>query len=221
MRWTRLALPALLAALPVSMLATPLSAQEGDADRAVEGGGTLAEGWMGRTDRGQNFDNVRFTETDGTLDISVGPALILYRPGDTAEGTYTVTGTFEQVSTKGHAHGAGLIIGGADLQGPGQVYTYFLVRGDGAYLVKTRTGDETAYLTQWTPSGAIHKEGADGHATNTMSIEVGATDTVFKLNGTEVHREKTADIYTDGIWGVRLNHNLDMRIGSLAVDGAM
>ncbi len=214
MRWTRLALVPLIVALP-------LCAQEHDPDRTVEGGGTLAEGWMGRTDRGQNFDNVRFTETGGTLDISVGPALILYRPEDTASGTYTVTGTFEQVSSKGHAHGIGLIIGGDDLQGPNQVYTYFLVRGDGSYLVKTRTGSETAYLTQWTQNPAIHTEDDTGHATNVMSIEVGATDTVFKLNGTEMHREKTADIYTDGVWGVRLNHNLDMRITALGLTPGM
>ena len=41
------------------------------------------------------------------------------------------------------------------------------------------------------------------------------------MNGQEVHRENTADIYTDGVWGVRLNHNLDMRIKNLALHKGM
>ncbi len=204
------------------VVASPLMAQEKmDDDRKVEGGGTLAEGWMGRTDEGQNFDNVRFSDEGGVLDISVGPGLVLYRPGDQADGEYTVSATLEQLSSKGHSHGVGLIIGGDDLQGPDQVYTYFLVRGDGNYIIKTRTGGETAELAPWTPHASIHASDDSGHASNDMAIEVGAENVVFKLNGQEVHREKTADIYTDGVWGVRLNHNLDMRIKNLALHGAM
>lgn len=212
MRWMRVA-------LAVLCVGGPLAAQEHDADRAVEGGGSLAEGWMGRTDRGQNFDNVRFTAEEDLLEISVGPALILYRPEDEAAGTYTLSGTFQQLSSKGHAHGVGLIFGGDDLQGPNQVYTYFLVRGDGNFLVKTRTGSETAYLTRWTESASVHQEDDSGDATNVMSVEVGTDDVVFKLNGQEVHRERRTDVYTDGTWGVRLNHNLDMRISGLKLDG--
>ena len=211
-----------LVALVALLLAAPLTAQEPmDADREIEGGGELAEGWMGRTDRGQNFDNVRFTDEGGTLDISVGPAIVLYRPENIAQGRYTASGTFEQLSSKGHGHGIGLIVGGDDLQGPSQVYTYFLVRGDGYYIIKTRTGSETHELAGWTPHASIHKSDDAGHATNDMSVEVGAEDVIFKMNGQEVHREKTADIYTDGVWGVRLNHNLDMRIKNLALHKGM
>jgi hypothetical protein len=204
------------------MMAVPLAAQEPmDADRAIEGGGELADGWMGRTDRGQNYENVRFTDEGGMLDISVGPAIVLYKPGNMAHGAYTVSGTFEQLSSKGHAHGIGLIVGGGDLQGADQVYTYFLVRGDGNFIIKTRTGDETFELAPWTPNGAIHQSDDSGHATNDMSVEVGASDVIFKMNGQEVHREKTADIYTDGVWGIRLNHNLDMRVKNLKMAGGM
>ena len=211
-----------LVALMTLLLAVPLAAQEPmDADREIEGGGELAEGWMGRTDRGQNFDNVRFSDEGGMLDISVGPAIVLYRPENMAHGSYTASGTFEQLSSKGHGHGIGLIIGGDDLQGPNQVYTYFLVRGDGYYITKTRTGSETFELAPWTPHASIHQSDDAGHATNDMSIEVVAEDVIFKMNGQEVHREKTADIYTDGVWGVRLNHNLDMRIKNLALHGGM
>jgi len=205
-----------LVALAALMVALPVAAQEPmDADRTVEGGGELAAGWMGRTDGGENFDNVRFTDQGGVLDISVGPAIVLYRPESHAHGSYTVSGTFEQLSSKGHAHGIGLIVGGDDLQGPNQVYTYFLVRGDGNYIIKTRTGSETFELAPWTPHESIHQSDASGRAVNDMSIEVGPQDAIFRLNGQEVYRHGKADIYTDGLWGVRLNHNLDMRIKNL------
>ncbi len=208
-----------LVALVALMLAVPLAAQEPmDADRAIEGGGELAEGWMGRTDGGATFENVRCTEEGGMLDISVGPAIVLYQPEDMAHGEYTASGTFEQLTSKGHAHGIGLIVGGADLQGADQVYTYFLVRGDGNFIIKTRTGGETFELAPWTPHGSIQQSDDSGRAVNDMSVEVGAEDVVFKMNGQEVHREKTADIYTDGVWGVRLNHNLDMRIKNLELE---
>ncbi len=102
-------------------LALPAMAQ--DADRAVTGGGQLAPGWMARTDRGQNFDNIRFVEKDGGWDITVGPAVTLYRASDMASGEYTISANIEQLSSKGHGHGTGLIFGGKDLQGDDQVYT--------------------------------------------------------------------------------------------------
>ncbi|RMH15320.1 MAG: hypothetical protein D6701_10145 [Gemmatimonadetes bacterium] len=196
------------------LLARPAAAQEEmDADRAVAGGGALPAGFEGRTDRGQGFENVRFEIKDGLYHISVGPAVVLYRPEHTASGTYRLTSTVTQTSSKGHAHGAGLIFGGADLQGPDQVYTYFLVRGDGTFIVKTRTGATTALVSErWQPHPALHTEDANGHATNELEVEVGEEDVIFRANGQEVFRAPRSELYTDGVYGIRLNHNLDMII---------
>jgi hypothetical protein len=199
------------------LMAMPLSAQERmDADRAIEGGGVLAEGWMARTDRGQNFDNVRFTDNNGTLEISVGPAIVAFRDEFMASGDYTVSASIEQLSSKGHAHGTGLIVGGHDLLGPDQVYTYFLVRGDGSYIIKTRTGDTTEEVMPWTEHEAIDL-GELGKTTNELSIQVMGADMIFSINGQEVHRAAKADLYHDGIYGIRLNHNLEMKISGLSM----
>jgi hypothetical protein len=198
-------------------LALPAMAQEHDADRTIAGGGKLAEGWMARTDRGQDFSNVRFTETATGWEVSVGPGVVFYRDSDVAEGSYTISADFEQLSSKGHAHGVGLIFGGADLQAEGQVYTYVLVRGDGNYLVKTRTGSETAYVTQWTEHASINQS-PEGHVTNTMSVRVTSEDVTFMINGQEVHKESKADLYTDGVVGFRMNHNVDMRVHNFKIE---
>jgi hypothetical protein len=197
------------------LMALPLSAQERmDSDTAIDGGGILADGWMARTDRGQGFENVRFTDDNGTLEISVGPAIVAYREEFMVHGDYTVSATIGQLSSKGHAHGTGLIVGGNDILGPDQVYTYFLVRGDGSFIIKTRTGDETTEVSPWTEHESIDVDEL-GTTTNDLSIQVMGSDMIFAINGQEVHRAPKADLYHDGIYGIRLNHNLEMRISGL------
>lgn len=196
-------------------LALPAAAQ--DADRTVSGGGQLAHGWIARTDRGQNFDNIRLVEKGTGWDITVGPGVTLYRENDRATGNYTISATIEQLSSKGHGHGTGLIFGGKDMQGADQVYSYFLVRGDGSYIIKTRTGDDTAEIRGWTKSEAINASEL-AHMTNEVAIRVADGDVIFMVNGTEVDRVPAADLYTDGIVGLRLNHNLDMHIDSFKIE---
>ncbi len=207
----------LFAALAV-LVATPLSAQQHDADRTVDGGGTLLPGWHARSDRDRPMKDVKMTKLAEGWQIDNGPAIVLWRDDLKASGNYAVTGTFKQVSSKGHAHGVGLVVGGKDLAGAGQVYTYFLVRGDGDFLVKTRTGDETAWVnTAWEKNPAVQVDKADGTNTNTLEIRVQNGQMIFLANGTEVFRKPSAGLHTDGNVGVRLNHNLTIQVSNLAV----
>jgi len=204
--------------LSALLLATaPAAAQDMDADMAIEGGGVIAQGWMARTDHGQNFDDVRFIDEMGALEISVGPGIVAYREENTASGEYRVSATFDQLTSKGRGHGVGLIVGGADLQGPDQVYTYFLVRGDGSFLVKTRKGEETFYVTEWELHDAV-KADEGGTTSNELAIQVRGGDMIFWINRQQVHREKAADVYAEGIYGIRLNHNLDMKVHGLKLE---
>ena len=208
-------------AIPLAVLAlavaVPAAAQDHDADRSVAGGGQLAPGWLARTDRGQNFDNIKFEESGTGWNITVGPAVTLYRESDMAMGDYTVSASLEQLSSKGHGHGTGLIFGGRDMQSEGQVYTYFLVRGDGSYIIKTRTGATTAEIVGWSKNSAIN-ESELANMSNDVAVRVAGADVIFLVNGTEVHRAAKADMYTDGVVGIRLNHNLDMHIGDFKIE---
>jgi len=206
------AIPLTLVALS---LALPAAAQ--DADRTVSGGGQLAAGWMARTDRGQNFDNIRFVEKGTGWDITVGPGVTLYRENDRATGNYRISATIEQLSSKGHGHGTGLIFGGKDMQGADQVYSYFLVRGDGSFIIKTRAGSSTTEIRGWTKNAAIN-ESEVANMTNEVAVSVADGNVIFTVNGTEVDRVPVADLYTDGIVGLRLNHNLDMHIDNFKIE---
>ena len=208
------------AAVAALCTVSSVAAQEHDADQAIADGGVLAEGWQARPDRG-TLKNLNFREMGSGWHVTVGPAVILFREEETASGTYTASGSFTQTSSLGHAHGYGLIIGGSDLMGAGQRYTYFLVRGDGVYLVKKRNGTDLTLLSEgkggWAKHDAIDVEDENGKATNAMSIQVKANDVVFLVNGIEVFSAPKSDIDTDGIVGMRINHNLDIHIGAFAL----
>ena len=143
--------------------------------------------------------------------------MTLYRENDRATGSYTISATIAQLSSKGHRHGTGLIFGGKDMQGADQVYSYFLVRGDGSYIIKTRTGDGTAEVRGWTKNTAIN-ESELAHMTNEVAVRVADGNVIFMVNGTEVDRVPAADLYTDGIVGLRLNHNLEMHIDNFKIE---
>ena len=212
----------IIAAAAALFTVATAAAQDHDADQAIEGGGVLAAGWNARPDGGSSLEDLNFRTMGGGFHVTVGPAVILYRDEDNASGNYTATGSFTQTSSLGHAHGYGLIIGGGDLAGDGQRYTYFLVRGDGVYLIKKRDGSELSVLSQgqggWASHDAINVENDDGRASNELSIRVSGNSVAFLVNGTEVFSAPKSQVDTDGVVGMRINHNLDIHIGSFSIE---
>ncbi|MEE8061290.1 MAG: hypothetical protein V3T16_05650 [Gemmatimonadales bacterium] len=203
----------------LSMLAVPGVAAQDHADRAVADGGTLPQGWDARTDRGTDLNNVGFTADGSTLHIVLGPRTIFYRSADTVDGTYTVTATFAEASASGHAEAFGIIIGGNDLQDDNQAYSYFLIRGNGQYLIKKRHGSTTSLVSgSWTGHDAINALGDSDRTNNTLVVEVGTNEVRFLVNGAEVFSAPASDLDTDGIVGLRANHNIDLVVEEFALD---
>lgn len=204
-------------------VAVPAAAQgRNDPDKSVAGGGALPAGWSARTDRGQPLTNVNFRPMGGGLHVTVGPAVILYRAADAAKGAYEVSVTYSQTAAPAHPESYGLFVGGSDLQGAAQRYTYFLIRGNGQFLVKRRTGAETSNVSDgWTAHPAVKAQDADGKATNTLSIVVGPERVSFRANGTEVFSAARGDVDTNGVAGLRVNHNLDLHIDGFTVKTKM
>lgn len=204
-------------------VAVPVAAQgRDDPDTKVAGGGALPAGWSARTDRGQPLTNVNFRPMGGGLHVTVGPAVILYRDADAAKGSYQVNITYAQTAAPAHPESYGLFIGGSDLQGAGQRYTYFLIRGNGQFLVKRRAGAQTSNISDgWMAHAAVKAQNDEGKATNALSIVVGPERVSFRANGTEVFSAARSDVDADGIAGLRVNHNLDLHIDGFAVKKKM
>ncbi len=135
-------------------------------------------------------------------------------------GAFTISATIAQRKAPAHPEAFGLFIGGANLDQPTQEYLYFLVRGDGKYMIKHRAGADVHTVTDWTDSPAVTKQNEAGAASNAMAIAVTATDVIFRANGKDVVSLKKSDMKgfkTDGIAGMRVNHNLDVHIADFAI----
>lgn len=160
--------------------------------------------------------NVKFEPMGSGLHVTLGPAVILWQAKDAMTGPFHMVASFNQSKAPTHAEAYGLFFGGKDLDGEGQSYTYFLIRKDGKFLVKTRTGAQTANVTQgWVENAAVVKEDATGKQANKLEITVGKDKVTFSVNGTEVH--SMAATSTAGIAGLRINHNLDLHIAGFGV----
>ncbi len=195
------------------LLAVPIAAgAQEDPDRAVAGAAKLPAGWDARTDRGGPLDNVQFEERAGAYHVTLGPATVFYRTDNTASGNYQVTATFTQKRAPSHPEAYGLLIGGSDLDGEAQRYTYLIVRGSGQFMIKRRTGATTETVVPWTSSDAVQPAGDDGRCTNALAISVEGDQVKFMINGSEVHSAPAAELDTEGIYGLRINHNLDLEI---------
>lgn len=181
-------------------------------------------GWKVRPDRSTNA-----SDPDGAGEIqfmamgkgfhAVNPAAaVFWHPSNTATGTYTLKGTFTLNKPSGHNNYYGLVFGGSGLEGPDQSYLYFLIGQNGTFIVKRRLGDpKTEDVMGRTPSDAIRKPEAGGTSTNTLEVRVGADKVDFVVNGTSVHSAPRAGLTTDGIWGIRVNHQLDVMITDIGV----
>ena len=204
--------------------AAPLAAQntgmkEHDPD-VKAGGGALPAGWMGRTDRPTaKIEDAKFVTMGPGFHVTSGPAAIYWRSANTVSGPFTATATFTQTKAPTHPEAYGIFFLGKDLQAANQSYAYLLVRGDGKVMVKHRAGSEVHTILDWTENAAVHKQDANGKATNTLTVDATKADSVRLLvNGAEVAALPGSHAgSTDGIVGLRVNHNLDVHIGEFTV----
>ncbi len=188
-----------------------------DAERAPP------EGWVVKTDRGGHGagGGLEFMDMPPGWHITTGPSGIFYHPGKTASGGYRVETEVFLFDPGRRNEAYGLFIGGRDLEGENQAYTYFLIRNSGSFLVKRRDGDGTSTLQGWTDHPAIvtWETRGEGKATagNILAIEAGADELTFFVNGQEVHRMPREGQHVDGVVGLRVNHALNLHFARLDV----
>jgi hypothetical protein len=218
----------LVVAAAMFSFALPVLAQNpSDPDKNVSEGGVKAAGWTGRTDAaGANISAAKFVTMGPGFHATSGPAAIYWNGTNAMKvGTkgYTVKGSFTQTKAPTHPEAYGLIAGGSDLSGPNVNYLYYIVRGDGKFMVKHRFHGDVHTIADWTENAAINKQSADGKATNELAIDVTADKTSFLANGKEVFSVPSKNLVgdgklasLDGIAGIRVNHNLDVHIGSFS-----
>jgi hypothetical protein len=213
----------------LSSLALPLSAQTDTAPSrhhhdetgpAAEGAATVPAGWTVRADEKGKPKNVKVMTMGKGLHLTLGPAVILYRPEDDGSGPFHTLATFTQTKKTEHPEGYGLFFGGQELTGAGQKYTYFLVRQDGSYLIKSRDGEKTSEITKgWVKHSSVHQPNGQGAATNLLEVDAKRepAKVSFKVNGQTVQTVDASSLNLKGIVGIRANHHLDLQVEGFAV----
>jgi hypothetical protein len=182
-------------------------------------------GWKIRVDRSTSATDpdapgpVKFLAT-GTGFRAIDPqAAVFWNPANTIGGSYSLRGTFTLLAPSNHTNYYGLVFGGEDLDGPAQRYVYFLVAQDGTWLVKRRDGDAvTQTLLAKTPSASVRVPAEDGRSINVLEVRVTPGAIAFVVNGTVVNTWYGAAraIKTDGIYGIRVNHFLEVEADHFA-----
>ena len=210
--------------LSISLLAllaaTSLSAQ------------SVPAGWKQRIDRSTNASDpdaagaVKILTAGTGFHLETPSAAVFWNAANTVSGNYTLKGTFTLNKPSGHTNFYGLVFGGDALDGAEQKYTYFMVAQNGAWLVKSRTGATTAATFAGVVGAvrngavvndAVKKPDASGKSVNALEVRVQADKVEFAVNGTVVHSAPKAGLTTDGIWGIRSNHLLDVNVDGLTV----
>ena len=180
------------------------------------------QGWKLRVDRSTSATDpdgagaIKFAQTASGFHATNPQAATYWNPANTASGNYTLKGTFTLLKPSSHTNYYGLVFGGSDLEGAKQAYTYFLVAQDGTWLVKHRNGDAATDVLPKTPNAAVKKPGADGKSTNALEVRVGADKIDYVVNGTVVGSSPKSAAKTDGIYGIRVNHLLEVHIDGLS-----
>jgi hypothetical protein len=153
------------------------------------------------------------------IHATTGPTVILYDPEEDWEGPYTTKATVTMTKPASHQVAYGLFVGGQDLDTDKQRYTYFVIRQDGKYLIRKRTGATTANVAgDWTDHAAIQKPNAQGSQTNELAIEVGRDGLTFIANGQTIATQPASAVDMVGISGLRIGHGLDVRIERFSVE---
>jgi hypothetical protein len=182
------------------------------------------KGWKLRVDRSTSASDpdaagsISFVTMGSGFHATNPQAAVYWNPANTATGTYTLKGTFTLMKPSGHNNYYGLVFGGSDLEGPQQKYLYFVIAQNGTWLIKRRNGDAaTENVSSKEPNDAVKKPDASGKSTNDLEVRVAADKIDYVVNGTVVHStpKSGATSNTDGIYGIRVNHLLEVQVDGL------
>jgi len=183
------------------------------------------KGWKVRADRSTSATDpdaagtIKFVTMGSGFHATNPQAAVYWNPANTATGNYTLKGTFTLVKPSGHTNYYGLVFGGNDLDGPNQNYLYFLVAQDGTWLVKKREGDASTKDVAKAANDVVKKPDASGKSTNALEVRVQADKIDYVVNGTTVHSTPKTGLTakTDGVYGIRVNHQLEVHVDNFAV----
>jgi hypothetical protein len=222
-----------LAVAAVMSTAPAIVAQQGEAARAVAGGGITVSGWTGKVDaneekNGQTINNAKLAQEGKDLHVTTGPATTYWNPANKASGNYTVKATFTEpkyMNLNSHPHPYGIMIAGNDLGTPEQSYLYCAAYGNGNFIVRGFGPAPFQMNGRGEPNAAVKKAAGPGEpVTQEIAVSVKGDKVECAINGTVVGSYDKAALVTagklkstDGVYGIRFAHNTDATVSGLTM----
>lgn len=184
-----------------------------------------APGWKLRADRSTSAADpdaagaIKFMAMGSGFHAITPQAAVFWKPTNTATGNYTLKGTFTLLKPSSHTNYYGLVFGGSALEGAAQNYLYFTVAQDGSWLLKQRSGGDATQNVARGSNAAVKTPDGTGKSVNNLEVRVAADKIDYVVNGTVVTSTPKTGLTakTDGIYGIRSNHALEIQIDGLAV----
>ncbi|HEY6829511.1 MAG TPA: hypothetical protein VI259_21790 [Gemmatimonadaceae bacterium] len=210
---------AALALLPCLALA------QGDASKAVAGGGISIPGWQGKIDpgeaaRGGKLEQAKLEMEGKNMHVVTGPAVSYWNPSNKGAGDYTVKAMFHEPKYQGlndHPHPYGIFIGGNDMGTDQQSLLYCEAYGNGNFIVRGFGPAPFKMNGGGAPNAAVHKAaGVGSEVSQEIAMSVKGDKVSCSINGTEVWSAPKTDVVgagklksTDGVYGFRFAHNTE------------
>jgi len=202
-----------------------LAFAQGDASKAVAGGGISIPGWQGKIDpgeaaRGGKLEQAKLEMEGKMMHVVTGPAVSYWNPSNKGTGDYTVKATFHEPKYQGlndHPHPYGIFIGGNDMGTDQQSLLYCEAYGTGSFIVRGFGPAPFKMNGGGTPNAAVHKAaGVGSEVSQEIAMSVKGDKVSCTINGTEVWSAPKTDVVgagklksTDGVYGFRFAHNTE------------
>ena len=190
-----------------------------DADKSASGTGVPA-GYTGVTDHADaKITDAKYTSNGGRWEIQTGPAHITFAAKDSAKGQYQVSTTIEQLEKPKHPGGVRGLPGRHESHGSGQAEVR-LLRGSRHGRVshqdpRRREHDDRSWTGRRIPRFRRKTRAERRRTRSTVHV---APDTVhFIVDGNLVAAVPKSKFPTDGIAGIRVNHNLHVAVTPLVI----
>src|ERR1700733_7054904 len=195
-------------AVSLCVLVAPILNAQGDASRAVAGGGISVPQWTGKIDAneeraGRSLNDAKLTKEGDTFHVTTSPALAYWSPANKAMGDYTVKAVFTEpkyMNLNSHPHPYGIFIGGNDMGSASQSYLYCAAYGTGRFIVRGfGPGAFQMNGFQGEANAAVHQAAGVGQpVTQEIALSVKGDRVECSVNGTVVAGYTRSALVTEG-----------------------
>lgn len=216
------------------MFLAPALHAQGEASRAVAGGGISVPQWTGKIDAneeraGRSLSDAKLAKEGDTFHVTTGPALAYWSSANKATGDYTVRATFTEpkyMNLNSHPHPYGIFIGGNDMGSANQSFLYCAAYGNGRFIVRGfGPGPFQMNGFQGDANAAVHQAAGVGQpVTQEIALSVKGGRVACSINGTVVADYSKTELVTegklkatDGVYGLRFAHNTEVDVTGFSV----